>query len=246
MTVDSQIIADRLVGDVFLREFDLGVFNTLECFDQNGHVFISSSKIPGVKVPRFDEHHNVKEEIGKPMPGIPVIFVNPDDSMQHYNIPCIRITREDISPALERWMSLHLKSRGPAPGAREITVRYGGRILHGYDKYEEQDGSWPFDISYTVTCESSGLAARTESNLLIRYVMKKFPPYGVLKVIDSNGDERKYNVFVEGPSELGIIADIRDRGMIMALSVRVEAELDLSDPRVVTVVTEPIVRTAKM
>lgn len=244
MPIDRQLIADHTTGDIFVREFDIAMFDALNAFVQNDRVFVQ--KINGVKVPLFDEDHTIKEEVGKSMPGIPVIFVNPDDAIQHYNMPCFRITREDVSPALERWMSLHLKSRKPAPGATPVTVNYGGRTLTGWSKYEEQDGSWPFDISYTITCESSGLAARTECLLMLRYLMKKMPPYGVVTARDSLGKDRKYNIFVEGPSELGMVTDIRDRGMIMALSVRIEAELDLSDPRVIAAVTSPTVRTNRM
>jgi len=199
--------------------------------------YVPLDKVPGVAPPLFDENHKNEAEVGLPMPGIPIIISNPGDSVQRYNLPCFRITREDPSPALERWMSLHLKYRAPAPGETEITVKVGNREFKGYNKYEQQQGAWPFDIPYTVTCEGVGIKARTNAQTMLLHLMKAFPPYAVLSVEDSIGDMRKYNVFVEGPSELSQVADIRDRMIIHALSLRVSGELDLSDPVIVQAIT---------
>lgn len=238
------LATETFQGDVFVRDFDIGVFRTLETMVVGDRVFLEPTKVPGVKVPLYDENHGNEEEIGKRMPGIPVIFANPDDSVQRYNQPCIRIVREDPSPALERWMSEHYKTRGPAPGANAVQVTFGGRTFDGYDKYIEQKGSWPYDIPYTISVESAGLEARTEAQTLLRYIMKKFPPYALLKVLDSIGDERLYHAFVEGPSELSEVADIRHRSIVYALSLRVSGEFDLEDVNEYTPITQ-IVETLR-
>lgn len=236
----STIVSTALGGDVFMRDFDLGFFSTIGAGVVGDRVFVPSSKIPGVKVPLYDENHGNPDEVGKNMPGFPVIFGNPSDDIQRYNLPSFRILREDPSPALERWMSVHLKTRGPAPGANPVQVQYGGRTIDGYDKYVEQEGSWPYDIPYTLTVGSAGLSARTEAQALLKYIMKIFKPYSILNVVDSLGEDRKYHAFVEGPTELSEIADIRNRSIIYALSIRVSAEYDLADPYEITPITQVV------
>ena len=239
------IVGDERKGDVYIREFDKGVFDQMGAVLIGDYVYIPLSKVPGVKPPLFSEDHGIPEEIGTPMPGLPVIFKDPDDSVQRYDLPCVRIAREDPSPALERWMSLHKKYRCPAAGAQQVQVKYNNRItLNGYDKYEEQEGAWPYDIPYTVTAEAAGISARTDAQVILKHLHKRFPPYATIPVVDSLGQTRIYNVFVEGPSDLSSVADIRDRGIIYALSLRVSGEYDLADPKVKKVVTaKPTINT---
>ena len=126
---------------------------------------------------------------------------------------------------------MHIKYRGPAPDANEIQVQYGNTTLTGYDKYEEQDGAWPFDIPYTLTMESAGKSAELHAQAMLKYAMKKFKPYSVLSVPNDFGQIGKFNMFVEGPSDLGQVADIADRSMVYALSIRVAGTFDLADIR---------------
>jgi hypothetical protein len=243
------IVNNTPMGDAFVRDFDDGMYTSLESFEQFGHRFVPTNKIStlalrmnikpplNIKPPMWCENHNTTAEIGTRMPGFPIIWGNPDDSVQRYNIPCFRIKREDPSPALERRRSIHLKSRSPAPGAQPLTVTLrDGTTIEGYDSYEEQYGAWPYDIPYTLTCEAAGTAARAICTVMLKYMMMKFPPYAVLTIKDSLEEERKYNCFVEGPSNLSDVADIRDRVIIEALSIRVSAEYDLEDFRTVKVV----------
>jgi hypothetical protein len=119
--------------------------------------------------------------------------------------------------------------------------------LQGYGKYEEQEGSYPYDIPYTLTMEAVGLGARTKGHTLLLHCMRIFGPHGKVRVVDSLGRERKYWVFGEGPSELTSIADIRDRTIVYALSLRVQAELDLRLPEVRQAMTsEPVVNSHLM
>jgi hypothetical protein len=224
------MIRNEQVGDVWLRDFDLGIAKTLGCVEIGQRFYLPLDKAPGVEPPLFTEFYGDEDQVGQPMPGIPLIYANPASAVQRYTLPCIRLRREDPSPALERWMSLHYKYRRPAPGFPEIEVQYGSRTAKGYARYEEQEGGYPYDIPYTLTSEGVGKGARTKAHTLLHHCMKKFAPHSIVKVVDSLGRERKYNVFVEGPSDLSIAADIRDRTIILALSLRVQAELDLRDP----------------
>jgi hypothetical protein len=228
------------IGDVFIREYDVGMYLTLGAEKINGRRYIPQNKLPGVTPPLFSEFTGDEAQIGQPMPGIPVIFGNPSTAVQRYLIPCIRIKREDPSPALERWHSEHLKYRAPADGQSKVTVNYRGQDIEGYSKYEEQKGAPTTDIPYTLTIESAGKKARTHAQAMLKYCMKFFWPHGKLRVIDTFGRERLYTVHGEGPSELTSASDIRDRTVIYALSLRVQGELDLDDPREeVAVTSEP-------
>jgi len=239
------IVGDQRKGDVYIWEFDKGIFDQLQAVLIGDYVYLPLSKAKGVKPPLFSEDHGIPEEVGKAMPGLPVIFQNPDDSVQRYDLPCLRIAREDPSPALERWMSMHLKYKAPAPGAQQIQVKYNESItLTGYDKYETQEGAWPYDVPYTVTVEAAGIDARTDAQTMLKHVHKRFPPYAKIPVVDSLGEIRSYHVFVEGPSELTQVADIRDRSVVYALSLRVAAEYDLADPIVKSAITaKPTINT---
>lgn len=233
-------IRNERIGDVFLREFDEGVYRTLESELIGGKYYISTSKVPGVVPPLFSEFTGLTADIGQQMPGIPLIFGNPSTAIKRYLIPCIRVRREDPSPALERWHSEHLKYRAPADGESEIIVDYRGVEIKGYGKYVEQEAAKTADIPYTITVESAGKAARTHAQVLIKHCMKVFWPHGKLRVVDTLGRERLYTVHGEGPSELTSASDIRDRIVIYALSIRVQGELDLADPReIVPVTSEP-------
>lgn len=231
------MIRDQQVGDVFLRNFDMGIAMTLGCVEIGQRLYLPLEKAPGVEPPLHTEFYGDATQIGKPMPGIPLIYANPAGAVQRHTLPCLRLRREDPTPALERWMSKHYKYRRPAPGLLPITVQYRKRQLTGYAKYEQQEGSYPYDIPYTLTCEAVGKGARTKAHTMLQYCMKIFGPHGKVKVVDSLGDERQYWVFGEGPSDLSMAADIQDRTIIFALSLRVQGELDLRDPELVQAVT---------
>ena len=224
-------IRNEKIGDVFLREFDEGVVKELGGTIIGNDYYLPLNKVPGVEPPLFTEWAEQVGDVGQPMPGIPFIFANPGDESQRYVIPCIRVRREDPSPALERWGSLQDKYRVPAEGEEEKTVQYGNRMLIGYSKYEMQSSGWPYDIPYTITVEANGNKARTNSQVMLKHCLGVFGPYGVVHVVDSFGRTRVYNVFGEGPSSLSSVGDIRDRTMIYALSLRVAGELDVQPSR---------------
>jgi len=229
------LVGTERIGDYFLDSFDMGIVMTLGGEKIGKYYFVRKEKItlmPGVPqllLPLYTEAHGIPSEVGMRMPGIPIIWKNPDPSFMRYVLPCFRISREDPSPALERWNSLHLKHKGPAPDATPIQVQYGNTVLNGYDKYEEQNGAWPYDIPYTLTIEASGKSAELHVQAMLKYAMKIFEPYSVLDVPNSFGEIGKFNMFVEGPSDLGMVADIADSSKIYALSIRVSGNFDLSD-----------------
>jgi hypothetical protein len=99
-------------------------------------------------------------------------------------------------------------------------------------------------MPYTISIETAGNAARGNNDALLKFMMKRFRPNGSMRVIGSLNEDRFYTYFTEGPSNLGAVADIADRSMIMALSVRVLGELDLHDPLEGKIITSmPVVNS---
>ena len=233
-------VAEQPTGNIFIRDFDLGIVEYLGGTEYSGnYYFLDPNKIisaysgengpsPILIPPLFPDDHGIPSEVGKQMPGIPIIFENPNE-IGRYVLPSIRIAPEDLSPALERMNGYHLKYKCPAPGANPLTVPMGnsGATVDGYDKYESQEGARPYDIPYTIHLGATGNAARTNANAMLKYAMTLFQPNGSLEVYDTLGDKRWYTFFTEGPSSLSIIGDIGDRAIINSLSVRVLGELDV-------------------
>lgn len=241
---------DTRLGDVSLRSFDEGVFRTLMAEIIGGRFFLPLEYAKGVTPPQFSEYSaqvEVEGLIGETMPGIPFIYGNPASAIMRHLIPCIRVRREDPSPALERSHSKYLKYRIPADGEQPVHVDYRGTEISGFGKYEEQEGATPVDIPYTVVCEAAGKSARLNAHVLLDHCMRILYPHGKVCVIDSTGRERLYQVHCEGPSELTEIGDIRDRVVSFALSVRLQGEIDLSYAYTETAVTElPVVNLSPM
>lgn len=217
-------------GIVGLRDFDVGVIDTiagvnrLENDDTKvGPIGIYVTQVPGVCPP--DGY-----------PGIPIVFANPEDVTTPYKMPFINVRRDDLSAAMERWHPSGQQYRAPGEGALPVTVKApGGQVLTGFDRYEELSQAIPYDITYTISVKgrfrgAGNLAQRNNMNALFQYVHRIFPPYGKIDVVDSIGDLRSYEAFNEGIANLDGVGEVQDRILGMAITLRVEAELDLRDP----------------
>jgi len=67
-------------------------------------------------------------------------------------------------------------------------------------------------------------------NQLLDYVLRIYAPYCTVAVSDSLGDLRSYHAFMESISHLDELGEVTGRMIGFALTLRVEAELDLNDP----------------
>jgi hypothetical protein len=164
-----------------------------------------------------------------------------------YRQPMILVRLDDISPAMQRWHPGSLQYRIPAPEALPAAVRRGNTTLRGFDRYSEMQQAAPFDLMYTVQVETRYRGARgtrNETNTLLDYVLRVYPPYGRVLVTDSLGDTRSYEAFMEGTAPVDEAADVADRMMGMALTLRVEGELDVLDPETFRAVTGVQSRTS--
>lgn len=221
-------------GSVGVRNFDQGVLDTL------GAVLIDSNYF----LPKLDL---LPIQATPGMPGIPIVFAFPEDLYERYKLPVMVVRRDDIAPAMQRWHPGMVTYRAPAKGSREVTVSRGDPlnpvVKTGYTRYEQQQQAVPFDITYTLSILArhrgfgpagetpEGTASpRTQINKLLDYVLRIFAPYTSLHLKDDLGDVRSYSAFMEALSHLDELAEVTGRVIGFALTLRVEAELDLSDP----------------
>lgn len=232
---DSQAVLDMRkkvlgisrTGYVTLRDFDCGVVETMGSVVVNENYWLT---VPGIDPPPG-------------VPGIFVTFANPEPEYEKYRIPMVLVRRSDISPAMQRWHPGLGQYRVPAPEALPVTVQLrNGTTVSGYDRYEETQQACPFDISYDIeiTARHRGDAGvRNQANLILAHLLKVYPPYCRVLLKDSIGDVRSYDAFMESMAVLDEVVDVADRQIGFSMSLRVEGELDVSDPEVTTVVTSP-------
>jgi len=217
-------------GTVGIYEFDQGVYLTLgaELHDDpniGGQKYFLTG-IPGVCPPPG-------------YPGIPIVFAAPDDRLEEYRMPLVMVRRDDIQPALQRWAPGSKQYRTAAPGAQRRRYEvFGETYSEGWSEYEDVAVADPFDISYslTVTARNRGgrlrSAPRNQAGAILHHVLKTFRPhsYSYFKVVDSVGDTRYYNVFLESIGPQDEFGEPTERVIAHSVSIRVEAVLDLEDP----------------
>jgi hypothetical protein len=245
-------------GQVGLRNFDEGVVVTLGAEIEEvdlgkgplTNYFIKTGLLPVEPPPG--------------LPGVPITFSHPEDIWERYRIPVIVVRRDGIDPALQRWHPGMVAYNAPAEGAAPVSVIFGAgttteETREGFDRYERLEMGVPFDITYTISIlaryrgkgplpptgspvgfDGSKGSPRNQVNQILDYVLRKFPPYGQVFVTDSVGDVRGYSSFMDAISHLDEVPEITERVLGFAVTVRVEAELDLDRPLIVPVVTAPL------
>ena len=240
--IDPTYVNDAPTGDVWLDDFDTAVFENLGGTISNDKFYVD---INGVPPPPFDysresEYKRIGEE-GDIMPGIPMGFAAGDERFFPFVYPIISIRRESVEPSLQRWPSRNLKYRAPAPGANPVTVQWGPNLtLEGWDKYEQQQGAYPFDIMYMISVMATDERAEQHAQAMLKHTMRRFPPRDAppLIVPDSLGDERLYEVIADsGPVSLREALDLVDEQCGYSYTIQVQAELDLRDPYVTRAAT---------
>jgi len=209
-------------GEVGLRDFDLGMVRTL-----GGELHtVGPDEIPGY-------YANVSGVAPAPgLPGVQIVFGNPDDAFVNYLLPMIVVTRDDVTPAMSRWMPGSLKYRAPKPGTPAIQVTGpGGVVKTGYRQMVQQETATPYDIAYTLTVahDRRGLDAHKTGHRLLKHVMRRAQPYFYLWVVDSLGDDRIYFGTAEAATTADELVDVADRLISWTMSVTVEAHLDFLD-----------------
>lgn len=210
-------------GIVTLRDFDRGVVETLGgvVIDDNYYV-----TVPGV-APSPEQ------------PGIPITFAFPEDIYEHHRKPGFIVSREDIAPAMQRWHPGALQYRAPADTARPVVLNG----VQGFSSTEQMAQAIPFDLSYTISIITAG--NRNMAAKLLDWTLRRYPPYCAVYVLDSLGDQRTYTAWNDGVGMLDEIAEVSERTIGFAVTLRVEAEFDLAEPEIHSTVTRPPVMNLK-
>jgi len=203
-------IWDKKTGSVFLRNFDEGIMSTLGATPDP---MSSNDPCYGVTVPFASGAANV-----------PVYFSQPESLFKKMVFPFITINRDDVTLAMHRWMGVgQLEYRAGVSGTQMVI---GG--VSGFSEYEMKPQAFPHDITYTIS-----MWDRYESSVqaILQKVLKAVYPVGRLIVYDSLKLIRSYEYYWEGSiANLQEIIDPVTRARGYALTIRVEAELDLVDP----------------
>lgn len=206
------------VGLVSIRDFDLGLVSTLgavtDLTDKTAPSYV-------LDMSGADATQRVK-----------IFFAQPEQIFRMKIYPFITINRDEISPALNRYMGVEQKDYRIGVSNAQITAH--GKS--GYAQFENKLSAQPFDITYTLSCfdryEGSAQA-------ILNRLLRIFPPIGKLNVIDSLQVARTYDCYFEGGVvNLQEAVDPVTRVRGYAISLRVEAELDLADPFVTNAVTD--------
>jgi hypothetical protein len=227
-------------GTVGIRNFDAGVVETLGAFiadDGNG--------LPKYYT-KIDSGPEGDIACGPPgAPGVPVVFAYPEDVLQDYKEPFILVRRDDITAAMDRWQPAGIQYRAPGKGAVPfIATLPGGATVSGFDRMEQLGQAIPYDITYTIQVRARYRGAtgqRNQVNAMFAHVLRIYPPYGKVNVVDSIGDLRGYEAFNEGISNTDSVGEVTERSLGFAITLRVEAELDLKDPATVQTVRRTLI-----
>lgn len=229
--LEARLLGQAPTGTVGLRSFDEGVVKTLRA------EVVESKEVRSSNGGNYFIKNITGLNLAPGAPGVPVTFFFPEDLNEKFRVPCIVINRDDISPAMNRWMPGSFQYRAPAGGAIPTTVGEA----QGFDRTEELQQAVPFDLSYSIVLYTR---SRVQGNILLDYVMRIYPPYCNVKVQDSIGDYRLYSAFTESVGSLDDVPEVGERVIVFAITLRVEAELDLNDPVIQkTVTVRPPLRT---
>ena len=210
-------MANGRTGTVFLEDFDTGLVTTfgavlkIVTFD-NEQVQDYAVQIPGVTGP--DEYSGL----------IPVIFQDAEDVYQDGFLPHIAISRSAITPAMSRWHPVGKAYQVPSSVATMVTAQNG---VVGPSLNELKGYALPYDITYDIHMRAR---LRTQANNMLQYMGRHLWAYGSLFLTDSEGDERGYVTYLESIDNLDEVVDFSDRTIGFTMSLRVEGELDFSDP----------------
>ena len=207
-------------GQVFLRNFDQGVMDTM------GAV-AAPELATTLKIPTLCYKLTVAG-VANP---IPVFFTQPEQAYKVSIYPCITINRDEFVPAMQRWMGVgQLEYRTGVSGTQTVI---NGR--EGFLVYESKVQAIPFDFTYTISALDR---TEVEAQMILQKLLRIFQPVGKLAVKDSLGLQRTYSSYLEGAvANLQEIIDPVNRVRGYAITIRVEGELDLADPIVTSAVS---------
>jgi hypothetical protein len=208
-------ISNGITGEVALRNFDQGVVDTLGAS--------SGATPPGESQTQACNQLTVPAYPGGST-AVNVYFAQPDSIFRLKTYPFITINRDDITPALHRWMNVaQLEFRAGVSGTQTTVMGKSG-----FTNYLVKPQAQPYDFTYTISVFDK---LETGAQAILAKMLRAFPPVGKLSVFDSLGLNRTYEAYQEGSvANLQDLVDTVTRVRGYAITVRVEGELDLVDP----------------
>jgi len=205
-------------GEVFLRNFDQGVVDSL-------------GALPDASVPEDPCFALYIPGVSDPTNRVTVYMNAPESIFKFKRFPLISITRQDPTLALQRWMGVgQLESRFGVSGTGIVI---GG--VSGFTQYMSKPQATPYDFTYDILCMDR---YETTVQPILRQVLKTFPQIGKLFVKDSLGLQRTYEARSEGslvPVKENV--DPVNRIVSYTVTVRVDGEMDLTSAVTRTAVT---------
>jgi hypothetical protein len=208
---------NQITGEVNVRDFDQGVMDGLD------------------GVPFADPTHPCYS-VPVPYPdgstrNVSAYFDQPEAIFRLKIFPFITIHRDDPTLAMHRWMNVgQLEYRAGVSGTEAVI-----NGVSGFLAYQAKIQAFPFDFTYTI---SGYDRYENTAQPILNYLLRHFPPLGKLFVTDSLGLQRSYEAYFEGSvANLQTLTDAVTRARGYAITVRVEGELDLTDPYVTSAVT---------
>jgi hypothetical protein len=241
-------------GTVFIEAFDQGVLAQIaKLGSQLVYEPVTGKPLPspglpdygpGGKQPAICNDKSYFVEIAPPVPGKPadVVFVimgNPEQALVASILPMIVVRRDSIQPDMKRWNSFgHIDYFQGVSGSIEVQGN-----VSGFSLVETKPQAMPYELSYTIS-----IYARLETQALriLRRLLRRFPPYGAIPVIDSLKEQRTYTTYNDSSvSDISEIVDVSERTRGYSFSIRVEGELDLYDEDIRSTVSTVQVQSEK-
>lgn len=212
-------------GTVTLRSFDQGIVETL------------GGRVIG------DKYYVTIEGIDPPPgePGIPIHFAFPEDYFANFRYPAFVVTRDDISISFQRIHPFQQQFRAAPKSAIPVVVQTPRGPISGYDRMSQRQDATPYDITYSINAFNSlrgGFGGKRAANMMLDHILRIFPVYSQVFVRDSLGAIRTYEAFNEGISSFDDLMGVSERMIQFTVTVRVEAEYDLSDETTSRTVTQ--------
>lgn len=219
------------VGSVGVREFDLGVVQTMGCIpdltDRNAPCYVLPE--PGESSLSQSCSTTASSEAAQ---RVKVFFSQPEQIFRLKIYPFITINRDEMTPSTTRYMGVEQMDYRKGVSGTQATA-FGKQ---GFTEYENKLSAQPYDFVYTISIFDRYEAG---AQAILHRVLKLFPPIGRLNVIDSLGVSRSYDAYMEGgvvSLQEAIDPVTRVRGY--AITLRVEGEIDLTEPYTTGAVTD--------
>jgi len=162
---------------------------------------------------------------------VPIFVAYPEAVFQPRILPCIVVRPGAPESAWNRAAWYGIAKREPAADAVPVTlVGRDGETLSGWDKYVEQWRGEAFDLPYDVQIYARTRRGEAASIPILKHVMKKTTgPSFPIVVVDSEGDERKYDAVEISWSDNSDLESPTQRAILHQVSFKVFAEFELVD-----------------